>query len=188
MSLVELVDELNPVGVITEQPEDLHTELDLPEMAETYEDAEARLMSTKLLHVLRGLEGEMSANKAEYDVTMQYFKDQHGDRQEALQNRVDYVTKLIQGLFGFMKVPHKKKSLNLLGGKVGMRARQAELKVEDDKAVIEWALEGGPQGLVRTKHDIDRTGLRKLVQAGMISPPGVTLEERDDEFYAKPAE
>ena len=66
-----------------------------------------------------------------------------------------------------------------------------ELVIEDDDAVIAWAeATYGAGGVIRTKKALDRKALRdyiERVKAADVQPPGVRLEQRDDQFFATPA-
>ncbi len=109
---------------------------------------------------------------------------------------MEYLGGVIEKLFGFMTVTGKKKSLNLVGGRVGMRGQTDELVVEDDEVVVVWAKEKEFTALVRTKPVLDRKALRIYVVEGAVAtdkatfpaPPGVELKERPDVFFATPAD
>ncbi len=160
---------------------------DLPELAETMEDADARAASSSYLFAMRNLQREVDANGAEFTALLEYTKDRHVARQGTLVTQIEYLRSRVRFLFGFMTVTGKKKSLNLLGGRVGMRAKQDELVVADDEEVIAWANANGVEDLVRMKMSLDRTRLRKHMGEQSDVPPGVELRERDDEFFAIPA-
>ena len=173
-------------------------EFDLPELADTMEEADARLTATRYLTALKLVEYEMGANDAELRVTLAYYKERNAGIQGTLGRQQSFLRSAIRTLFGFMRPAGKKKSLNLLGGRVGMRGKQDELIVEDDDAVIAWAKEHHVKAVVRTKPAVDRKALRTWLIAyaadphrddpqKISPPPGVRLEERDDEFFATPA-
>lgn len=114
-----------------------------------------------------------------------------------LERQIDWLHEAVRTLFGFMTVPPKKKSLNLIGGRVGTRAQQDELVVDDDDAVIKWAKVHVPHLVVQTPR-IDRKALRAYMEAErnlnaadatrkVPTPPGVELKKRDDLFFATPA-
>ena len=162
--------------------------VDLPELAATMEEATARAAASTYLYALRNVEREFGANDAEHKTLLEYYRTRHTERQIALERRTAYLRSVLEGLFGFMKVTGKKKSLNLLGGRLGMRAQQQELTVEDDDVVIRWARDLGVEALVRVKTSLDRTGLRRHMKEQTDPPPGVTLNERPDVFFATPAD
>ena len=166
---------------------ELAEHFDLPELSDTMEEAEARAKASIFLHVLGHVGKEAAANETEYRNLISYITEQHRDRQRTLERQQDWLTETIKGLFGFMDTG-KKKSLNLLGGTVGMRSRRDELTVEDDAAVIEWAEAGFAPDVVRIKKEVNRTMLREYASDLSIvdAPPGVSLTERPDVFYAKP--
>ena len=171
---------------------DLRTEMleegfDLPELADTMEEADARATASTYLYALKSVKRQLDANDAEFTVLQEYNRTRHIERQGVLIRQTDYLRNVLEGLFGFMHTG-KKKSLNLLGGRVGMRAQQPELSVEDDAVVIQWADDHGVEALVRMKKSIDRTGLRKHLQEQTDPPPGVTLNARPDVFFATPAD
>lgn len=166
--------------------------LDLPELADTMEEADARAAADRYLRALGSIEREMDANDAEFTTLKAYYADRHADRQATLDGSANYLRGVLKGLFGFMKTG-KKKSLNLLGGRIGMRGQTDELVVENDDAVIGWAQAKGFRGLlVNTKYSVDRKGLRAFVvdppEDAESGPPGVSLEERPDQFFARPAD
>ena len=169
---------------------------DLPELAETMEEADARATASTYLFAMRNLEREVDANAAEFTALLEFSKTRHVKRQTTLVTQVEYLRSVVRKLFGFMTVTGKKKSLNLLGGRVGLRGKQDELVVEDDEAVVRWAKEKGFPELLRIKHTIDRKALKnhvmlnqetKVEPRGDVLPPGVRLEARPDEFFATPA-
>jgi len=168
----------------------LNEGLDLPELASTMEDAEARLMATRLLKVLGSLRGESDANAAEYNITKDFLLNRHVERENVLEGQINYVIGKLRYLFDtFMDLPHGKQSLNLLGGRIGTKKQQPELVVESDEDVITWAAENDVP-VYRTKHEVSRPALRKYLQekkATEIDPPGTQLRERDPKFYATPA-
>ena len=163
-------------------------EFDLPELADTMQEATARAAATRYLFALRNVGRELCANDAEHRTLLEYYGTRHDERQATLDKKTDYLRGVLEGLFGFMEVTGKKKSLNLLGGRLGMRAQQEELVVEDDAAVIDWAKYHGVEALVRVKRSVDRTGLRKHIEEQTDLPPGVKLDERPDVFFATPAD
>jgi hypothetical protein len=164
---------------------------DLPELADTMEEADARATASTYLFALRGVGRQIEANDAEFTVLQNFNQARHIERQDGLIRQKAYLRGVVHTLFGFMHTG-KKKSLNLIGGRVGMRAQTDELVVEDDEAVIAWAKEHRLGDLVRIKYVVDRSGLRKYVDGSIAAdfgpPPGVKLEQRDDQFYATPAE
>lgn len=164
---------------------------DLPELADTMEEEVARATASTFLFALRGVGRQIEANDAEFTVLQDYNRARHVERQGGLIRQTEYLRNVIRTLWGFMRPAAKKKSLNLIGGRVGMRAQQEELVVEDDNAVIAWAKEHQLGDLVRIKYVVDRSGLRKYVDGSLAAdfgpPPGVTLKARPDEFYATPA-
>ena len=108
--------------------DELAEQFDLPELADTMEDAEARLMASRLLKVLGSLRGESDANKAEYNVTKDFLMNRHVEIENVIEKRIDWVTSSLRHLFDtFMTVPHGKQSLNLLGGRIGTKKQQPEL-------------------------------------------------------------
>ena len=163
--------------------------VDLPELADTMEEATARAAASTYLYALRNVEREFGANDAEHKTLLEYYRTRHTERQIALERRTAYLRSVLEGLFGFMKVTGKKKSLNLLGGRLGMRSQQEELTVEDDAKVVAWvATDWRFASLVRTKRSVDLAALRKHMKAQADPPPGVTLDERPDVFFATPAD
>ena len=179
-----------PVEAIDVRQELVEDGLDLPELADTMEEADARATASTYLFALRSIKRNMDANDAEFGVLQDYNRTRHVDRQSVLVRQTEYLQGVLNGLFGFMQTG-KKKSLNLIGGRVGMRAQQDELIVESPEAVIEHAEEYGIEALIRTKKSVDLKGLRKHMtekDAGEIDPPGVKLEERPDVFFATPAD
>ncbi len=165
--------------------------VDLPELADTFEEADARATATTYLFALRNIKRDLDANDAEFTVLQDYNRNRHVERQQGLIGKMDYLHGVIEKLFGFMTVTGKKKSLNLIGGRVGMRGQQDELVVEDDDKLIEWVCEQKLPGLVKTKLTVDRKGVREYVNmrdGAFTALPGVTLNERPDVFFATPAD
>ncbi len=167
---------------------------DLPELADTMEEADARATASTYLFALRGIKRDVDANDAEFTVLQDFNRTRHVARQTGLIRQMDYLRGAIKTLFGFMTVTGKKKSLNLVAGRVGMRAKQDELVVVDEGEVIDWANANGLDGLVRTKLVVDRKALRIWMEKmepntdpDFTPPPGVRLEVRPDEFFATPA-
>ena len=180
----------------------LHQELvdagyDLPELADTMEEADARAVASTYLFVLRNIKRDIDANDAEFTVLQDFNRARQVQRQHGLIAQMEYLSGAIKALFGFMTVTGKKKSLNLIGGRVGMRAQTDELVVEDEEAVIAWARQHKIAGIINTRFTVDRKGLRIYVAAQqqldedartISPPPGVKLEQRDDQFYATPVD
>ena len=174
---------------------------DLPELADTMEEADARAAASTYLFALRGVKRQVDANYAEFTVLQDFNKERHVARQSGLIRRMEYLSVTIKALFGFMRPAGKKKSLNLIGGVVGMRAQTEELVIEDDQAVIAWAQEQQVAGIVKVTLSLDRKELRShmeharqerrvlgsVADPDRIPPPGVTLGARPDMFYATPA-
>ena len=168
---------------------------DLPELADTMEEADARATASTYLFALRNIKRDLDANDAEFTVLQDYNRNRHVERQTGLIRQVEYLGGVIEKLFGFMTVTGKKKSLNLVGGRVGMRGQTDELVVDNDEAVIVWAKEKEFTALVRTKPVLDRKALRMYMVEGAVAtdkatfpaPPGVELKERPDVFFATPA-
>ena len=166
-------------------------EFDLPELADTMQEATARAAATRYLFALRNVGRELCANDAEHKTLIEDYGTRHTERQATLDKKTDYLRGVLEGLFGFMEVTGKKKSLNLLGGRLGMRSQTDELVVDDDAAVIEWSQKQGFPSLIKTKATVDRKALRAYAAAPSTisgSPPGVTLNERPDVFFATPAD
>ena len=167
---------------------------DLPELAETMEEADARATASTYLFALRNVKRDADANDAEFTVLQDFNRVRHVARQEGLIRQMDYLRGSIEKLFGFMTTTGKKKSLNLIGGWVGMRAQTDQLVVEDDEAVIQWARDrASTHKLINWKPSVDRKQLRKFIDECAVDPelpppPGVILKDRPDQFYATPAE
>lgn len=192
-----LMAKLSDVGVIPDEEAVVRHGLledgyDLPELADTMEEADARATASTYLRVSGLIVREQLANSAEHRTLIAYYQRKHDERQHQLDSRINYLGGVLKRLFGFMTVTGKKKSLNLLGGRVGMRAKQDELVIDDDEAVITWAVnKGHASGLTNVKRTVDRKALRAYMEKpSQISglPPGVSLKERPDEFYAKPVD
>ncbi len=160
---------------------------DLPELADTMEEATARATASTFLYVLDKIQGERAANEAEYRTLLRYQAERHAARQASIDRQIAYLTDQLETLFGFMRTGPKKKSLNLLGGQLGKRKQADELVVEDDDRIIEWVKAAGPRRLLRTKVELSRAELRKYMESGpQYSPPGAELKQRPDVFFAKP--
>ena len=177
-----------PTETIDLRAEMLEEGLDLPELADTMQEETARAAASTYLFALRSIKRDIDANDAEFTVLQEYNRNRHVDRQSVLIRRTEYLRGVLLGLFGFMRPTGKKKSLNLLGGCVGMRAQQDELVVEDDTAVVQWAEYHGVQALMRVQKSLNRTELRRHMKEQTDPPPGVTLNERPDVFFATPAD
>ncbi len=167
--------------------------IDLPELADTMEEADARATASTYLFALRGIKRDVDANDAEFTVLQEFNRTRHIARQGGLARQMDYLRGVIKTLFGFMTVTGKKKSLNLVGGRIGMRGKSDELVIKDEEQVIAWAIANGLESIVRTKLTVDRKALRaymETIRPGVPREPlplGVSLETRPDEFFATPA-
>ena len=175
---------------------ELYTAYDLPELSETLDEADARVAASRYLGAMRAVEAEHGANEDEYKTLAAFQQRRHDKRQGPLVRQLIWLDEAVKTLFvGFMRPTGKKKSLNLIGGRVGMRAQTDELVVDHVDAVIAWAKEKNFTALVRTKPTLDRTALRTFMIEGAVgtpkatfpSPPGCRLEKRPDQFYATPA-
>ena len=196
-----VADRISELGTdYEEEPTDVRQDLlddgvDLPELADTMQEATARAAASTYLFALRNIERDHDANDAEFTVLQDYNQNRHVERQATLIRRMDYLRGVLEGLFGFMEVTGKKKSLNLLGGRLGMRSQQDELVVDDDVVVIAWARDRKLKDVVKIKLALDRRALRIWVEKmgtntdpGFAPPPGVKLNERPDVFFATPAD
>ncbi len=180
------------VALPNEPQTEIEAEFDLPELADTMEEADARVSASTLLYVLGKIQGEYDANDAEHKTLQVFQAARHGDRQAQLDAKIDWLTGKLEDLFGMMD-PGKKKSLNLLGGQLGHRKQTDELVVEDDQKVMDWAAEfATEEGVVRVKFELDRKHLRQYITQEIVQPnaappaPGVSLVERPPLFFAKP--
>ena len=177
--------------------EDLEAEgYDLPELADSIEEADARAKASTFLGVLRSIESEVDANNAEHRALLDWTKDRHLERQTRLEAQAGWMRRTLEILYHYMHPAKGKKSLALIGGKIGTRAAKDTLEVEDDKALIEW-VEADPHNrpvqIIRVKHEVNRAELREYMEAiaerdGIgPTPPGVKLESHKDKFFATPA-
>ncbi len=170
-------------------------ELDLPELADTMEDADARVATSRYLGAMRNVQSEWGANEAEYKTLAAFERRRQDERQGPLERQLDWLHGAVKTLFGFMRPSGKKKSLNLIAGRVGMRAQTDELVVDDDDAVIAYAKEHRLGDLVRITYAVNRKCVRAHLESltpeqradPELSPPGCRLEKRPDQFYATPA-
>ncbi|KKK80470.1 hypothetical protein LCGC14_2823160 [marine sediment metagenome] len=169
---------------------------DLPELASTMGEADARLRASIFLGIMRSIEHQMDENDAECKALVAWTKERHAERQARLDAQKGWVRMTLESLYGFMRPPKGKKSLNLIGGKIGTRAAKDTLEVEDDKALIEWVqadTHNRPQQLIRVKYEINMAETREYMEAiaerdGIgPTPPGVKLESHKDKFFATPA-
>lgn len=174
---------------------ELVEEFDLPELADTMEEADARAAASTFLFALRNVQRDLDANDAEFTVLQDFNRARHVRRQGGLISQIEYLRGVVKTLFRFMRPSGKKKSLSLIGGRVGMRAQTDELVVEDDEAVVAWVQANQvttAEPLVKVKLVLDRTALRAYMESraeepDLPAPPGVKLEARPDKFYATPA-
>ncbi len=170
---------------------------DLPELASTMEEADARLRASIFLGIMRSIEHQMDENDAECKALVAWTKERHAERQARLDAQKGWVRITLESLYGFMRPPKGKKSLNLIGGKIGTKGQRDTLDVEDDEVVIEWVqadTRNRPEQVIRTKYEINRVELLGYMEAiaeqdGIgPKPPGVTMGEHPDKFFATPAE
>ncbi len=177
--------------------EDLEAEgYDLPELADSIEEADARAKASVFLGVLRRVEGETEANEAEHKALLDWTKDRHLDRQTRLEAQAGWIAKTLEILYHYMRPAKGKKSLGLIGGKIGTRAQRDTLVIEDEQALIEWLQAdtyNRPQQLIRIKYEINKAETREYMELiaekdGIgPTPPGVKLETHEDKFFATPA-
>jgi hypothetical protein len=90
----------------------------------------------------------------------------------------------------------KTKSLDLPGGRVQLRARQAKLEILDEERGILWLKDAGREDLIRVKESVDKTALKKALAAEdgvlFIAETGepvewASLEEQGDSVSFTPA-
>ncbi len=177
--------------------EDLKAEgYDLPELADSIEEADARAKASTFLGVLRSIENEVDANNAEHRALLDWTKDRHMERQTRLESQAGWMRKTLEILYHYMRPAKGKKSLALIGGRIGTKAQRDSLEVEDDTALIEWVQadpHNRPLQIIRIKHEVNKAELREYMEAiaekdGIgPTPPGVKLESHDDKFFATPA-
>lgn len=77
----------------------------------------------------------------------------------------------------------KKQSMKLLGATVGFRKTPPSVKVEDEDAAVAYCETFAPE-LVRVKKSIDKTGVKKRLEAGEVFE-GVEIEAGSIRFYVK---
>ncbi len=177
--------------------EDLEAEgYDLPELADSIEEADARAKASTFLGVLRSIESEVDANNAEHRALLDWTKDRHMERQTRLEAQAGWIAKTLEILYHYMRPAKGKKSLALIGGRIGTKAQRDKLVIKDVQALIEWLqadTHNRPQQLIRVKYEINMAETREYMEAiaerdGIgPAPPGVTLESHEDKFFATPA-
>lgn len=164
-------------------------DLDLPELADSYEEAEARLVADRYLRALGGVEGELGANRAELQQVLAFYRDRHEEREAVLQRRRDWLVHQLQALFAFLPLRGKAKSLTLLAGRLGTRTAPARYAIADEQELLAWAREHAPS-LISTPPVKERVLVKDLT--GWMdpldpAPPGVERIDAHEEFFADPA-
>jgi phage host-nuclease inhibitor protein Gam len=81
----------------------------------------------------------------------------------------------------------KKKSADLLHGRIGWRSVGGKLKVVDKDALLAW-LETQPAelGLYRVKLEPEMRAIQDRFRADGVIPPGCEYQPQEDHFYAEP--
>ena len=75
------------------------------------------------------------------------------------------------------------RSVNLPGGKVGLRRVGPLLVIEDEMSVLEWVKVHKPE-LVVVNERVSKSGLNALVkECGQVPDNGVRIEPEHDKFY-----
>lgn len=81
----------------------------------------------------------------------------------------------------------KKKSADLLHGRIGWRATGGKLKVTDKDALLTW-LEAQPveDGLYRLRVEPEMKAIQDRFKADGVIPPGCEFVPAEDKFYVEP--
>lgn len=80
----------------------------------------------------------------------------------------------------------KKKSVDLLIGKIGFHAQPDKWEwPEDETELIEWCRKNCPMA-IKVKESVSHTELKHYFEATGDLPPGCTVHTVEDKFYAKP--
>lgn len=86
-----------------------------------------------------------------------------------------------------------KKSMDLPGGKIGVRAGRAKIVVEDEESAVHYLEEVGAGGAVNIKKSVYKSTLTKMasLQGGRVylageQVPGMYSEPAEETFYFKP--
>lgn len=82
----------------------------------------------------------------------------------------------------------KKRSVDLLTGRIGFRRKPGGFRVKQEEAVLAWALEqkGGKEaGLFKEVPVLSRTAVKEHHEATGEIPPGCEITEDSDTFYVK---
>lgn len=165
-------------------------DLDLPELASSYEEAEARALADRLLKDLKAVRDERGANDAELRSTLEYYVARNSERQEVLSRREGRLLETLQYLYSFTP-PRTGKSVQLLNGRIGTRKRGGKWCIVDPDPLLAWAKEHTPSLVtVITKETVRHADLVKRLAAdegdAIPQPPGVEWEPEREDFYAEP--
>lgn len=81
----------------------------------------------------------------------------------------------------------KKKSADLLHGRIGWRAKGGKLAVEDKAALVAWLERQPPEsGLYRVKVEPEMKAIQDNFKATGEVPPGTTYVQLEDVFFCEP--
>lgn len=174
----------------------LREEYDLPELAETYEEAEARAAANRYLLALRRVQRERATAKAELKATIEDLEYRSEQRDAQLAKSEGWLLDQLRQLARFFTFAGKK-SLKLLAGRVGYRQAREAWEIADPERLLDWAQQFA-QHLVSTPPVKPRVLVSDFTTWADAAPADTLrwLQEQGivghrtaaDEFYAKPAE
>ena len=106
-------------------------------------------------------------------------------REKAVKEAEDTVTKMELFLKPFATkelAGKKKRSFELMNGKMGFRKLPDKVEFDDEEAVVAWAKENLPDA-VKVKESVDKRIFLKYVKDGGELPEGSMFWEGGDRFY-----
>jgi phage host-nuclease inhibitor protein Gam len=79
----------------------------------------------------------------------------------------------------------KKRSVDLLCGRLGFRQSPARLEVDDEAAALAWLEANASDIMIRTKKEVKKADVKKAIEAGGAVPDGVRLVPGEVNFYVE---
>lgn len=170
---------------VAERLRDLY-DLAFAEPPKEASETEAVRECNKYLHALGEVRANMEANRNLYRDEVSRL-DHWLERVNATLVREEtWLLAMLRHLSQFVRYFGKTKSRDLPYGVIGTRKNPRRIRVDDPKAATEWAKEQGLPVVTEVVEVVAHKTLADVWKRTKEVPPGCTLVEETEEFYANP--
>lgn len=174
----------------------MQVEYDLPELADTYEEATARMIANRYLAALAAILMTQNLNEASFRAEVDFLKRRLEEKNAALDRNATWLREQLFKLTKFFTFTGKSKSLTLPYGRVGFRKSRDKVDYIDEAKVRAWAETFAPETLrTVTEIRLDRARVNALALestephvAMLLDSGAVRVYRGTDEFYVTPTQ